>query len=284
MSKDKWTPQSYTFVDSSFVLKFQDLVSKEDLNKDWHIAGFVWAPDRISFFWDGRLIYTRMYQWLRKDGQLGPPAHIDLNFAVGGVAWAGRHGIDEAAFPQTFKIDYIRVCQFTSSERGGRKCGPSDVTPDPNDFGYSATLNDMPKPTFVNVTKVVADKQPSAGVLSVSTTDPLKIEVPIKIPEDYPTDRTLHVYVFDETTGAMAASAKKPLQQASRKEGADGTSVIEFALPAVPREGNYLVGSKLTAEVAGEVGPKEVPVACDTTVVQPKKARSCRLLSLHVRR
>jgi hypothetical protein len=131
---------------------------------------------------------------------------------------------------------------------------------------------------------VVADKKPDAGVLALSTTDPLKVEIPIKIPDDYPTNRTLHAYVFDATTGAMVASAKKPLQQASRKEGEDGVSVIEFALPAVPREGNYLLGSKLTAEVAGEVGPKEVPVACDTAVVQPKKARSCRLLSLHVRR
>src|SRR5882757_6937652 len=148
-------------------------------------------------------------------------------FCRQGAAWAGRHGIDEAAFPQTFKIDYIRVCQFTSSERGGRKCGPSDVTPDPNDFGYTATLNDMPKPTFLNVTKVVADKRPDAGVLSMSTTDPLKIEVPIKIPDDYPTNRTLQVYVFDATTGAMVASSKKPLQQATRKEGEDGVSVLE---------------------------------------------------------
>ena len=158
------------------------------------------------------------------------------------------------------------------------------MTPDPNNFGYTAALNDMPKPTFLNVTKVVADKKPNAGVLSLNTTDPLKIEVPIKIPENYPTDRKIHVYVFDETTGAMVASAEKPLQQVSRKEGEDGASVIEFALPAVPREGNYLLGSKLTAEVADEVGPKQVPVACDTTVIQPKKARSCRLLSLHVRR
>lgn len=284
MSKDKWTPQSYTYVDNSFVLRFQDMVSKEDLNKDWHIAGFVWAPDRISFFWDGRLIYTRTYQWLRKDDQLGPPAHIDFNFAVGGAAWAGRHGVDDAAFPQTFKIDYVRVCQFTTSERGGRKCGPSDVTPDPNDFGYTAALNDMPKPTFLNVTKVVADKKPNAGVLSLKPTDPLKIEVPIKIPEDYPTNRTLQVYIFDETTGAIVASAKKPLQPVSRKEGEGGVNVIEFALPPVPREGSYLLGSKLTADVAGEVGPKEVPVACDTTLIQPKKARSCRLLSLHVGR
>jgi beta-glucanase (GH16 family) len=75
-SVGNWTPQSYTFVDSSFLLKFQNLMSKEDLNQAWHTAGFVWASDRISLFWDGRLIYTRMYQWLRKDGELGPPASL----------------------------------------------------------------------------------------------------------------------------------------------------------------------------------------------------------------
>src|ERR1700722_11327656 len=118
-----WSAESYTYVDKSFLLRFQNMYGSEDLNLGWHTAGFVWAPDRISFFWDGRLIYSRMYQWLRKDGQLGPPAHVDLNFAIGG-AWAGRHGIDEAAFPQAFKVDYIRVCQYTNSEHGGRQCGP----------------------------------------------------------------------------------------------------------------------------------------------------------------
>lgn len=283
MSKDKWTPQSYTFVDSSFVLKFQDLVSKEDLNKDWHIAGFVWAPDRISFFWDGRLVYTRMYQWLRNDGQLGPPAHVDLNFAVGGAAWAGRHGIDEAAFPQTFKIDYVRVCQFTSSERGGRKCGPSDVTPDPKDYGYSATLNDMPKPTFLNINKV--GKPSSAGGFSLNTTEPINVEIPIKIPEDYPSNRTLRAWVVDEATGTMVASANAGLEEKSLKKRTDGASIVELSMPAISRAGSYVLTAKLTAEVTAANGAKEVqasPVTCSTEVVQPVKARSCRLLSLKV--
>jgi beta-glucanase (GH16 family) len=279
-----WTAQSYTFVDSSFLLKFQNLMSKEDLNQGWHTTGFVWAPDRISLFWDGRLIYTRMYQWLRKDGQLGPPAHVDLNFAVGGK-WAGRHGIDEAAFPQTFKVDYVRVCQFTSSERGTRQCGPSELTPDPKDFGYIAAFNDMPKPAFLSLNKAGKNRQPDAGILSLNTAEPLDLEIPIKVPENYPANRTLQVSVADEATGATVASANARLQEGSLKKRADGASIVALSMPAIQQAGNYVLAGKLTAEVAGDNGAREVlpsPVTCSTDVIQPIKARSCRLLSLHV--
>jgi beta-glucanase (GH16 family) len=279
-----WNEKSYTYVDKKFLLKFQNMYGSEDLNLGWHTAGFVWAPDRISFFWDGRLIYTRMYEWLRKDGQLGPPAHVDLNFAVGG-AWAGRHGIDEAAFPQAFKIDYVRVCQYTASERGGRQCGPSEVTPDPKDFGYSATLNDMPKPAFLKVSKAVAGKQANAGILSLNTTDPLNVEIPITLPENYPSNRMLQAWVFDETTGMVVGSANARLQEGSVKKRPDGASIVELSMPAIPRAGSYVLSGKLTSEVAGEKGIKEVlasPVTCSTDVVQPVKGRSCRLLSLKV--
>ena len=280
-----WSAESYTYVDKSFLLRFQNMYGSEDLNLGWHTTGFVWAPDKISLFWDGRLIYTRNYQWLRKDGQLGPPAHIDLNFAVGGSKWAGRHGIDEAAFPQTFKVDYLRVCQFTTSERGGRQCGPSQLTPDPKDFGYSATLNDMPKPTFLKVSKL-AGKQVSSGVSSVNTTDPLDVEIPVKFPEDYPSNRMLQAWVVDEATGSAVASAYSRLQEGSVKKRADGASIVEVSMPALPRAGSYVISAKLMADVTGDKGGKEVlasPVTCSTDVVQPAKGRSCRLLSLQVK-
>jgi beta-glucanase (GH16 family) len=276
-----WSEKSYTYVDRSFLLKFQNMYGSEDLNLGWHTVGFVWAPDRISFFWDGRLIYTRMYQWLRQDGQLGPPAHVDLNFAVGGSKWAGRHGIDEAAFPQTFKIDYIRVCQYTTSDHGGRQCGPSELTPDPKDFGYSATLNDMPKPAFLGVSKLVAGKQPSAGTLSLSTSDKLDVEIPIKVPENYPANRVLQLTVYDKATGSVVASANSKLQMNADKKRADGATIAAVSLPAVQRPGNYILFGRLTSET----GTKETlpsPVTCSTDVVQPIKATVCKLVYLDV--
>jgi beta-glucanase (GH16 family) len=278
-----WSEKSYTNVDKNFMLKFQNMYASEDLNQGWHTAGFVWAPDRISMFWDGRLIYTRMYQWLRKDGQLGPPAHVDLNFAVGG-AWAGRHGIDEAAFPQAFKVDSVRVCQFTNSDKGTRQCGPSEVTPDPKEFGYSAAINDMPKPAFLAVDKA-GDKQPSAGVLSMNSGSPLNVVVPISVPENYPSNRRLQVSVYDPATRSVVATADRQLQESLAKKRPDGAGLVELSLPAIQRPGNYILDAKLTSEVTGDNGARQVlpsPVTCNTAVVQPNKARSCRLLSLQV--
>jgi beta-glucanase (GH16 family) len=280
-----WSAQQYTYVDRSFELKFQNMYGSEDLNQGWHTVGFVWAPDKISLFWDGKLMYTRNYQWLRSDGKLGPPAHVDLNFAVGGSKWAGRHGIDEAAFPQTFKIDYLRVCQYTTSERGGRQCGPSELTPDPKQFGYSAPLNDMAKPAFLGVSKVVAGKRPNAGVLALSTSDKLDVEIPLKIPEDYPSDRTLQLTVYDKATGAIVASANTKLQVEADKKRADGSTIAVASLPAVQRPGNYILFGRLTADVPNGSGAKQAlpsPVTCSTDVVQPAKATVCKLLNLDV--
>jgi beta-glucanase (GH16 family) len=276
--------EAFTFVDNSFGIKYKEMFSKEVLNRDWHVAGLVWTPDRITFFWDGHRIYTRAFEWLRKDGQLGPPAHVDLNFAVGGSRWAGRHGINEAAFPQTFKIDYVRVCQFTSSERGSRQCGTSELTPDPQEYGYSSALNDMPKPTFLR-TAMVGGKQLSGGVLSLADNGgQLAFAIPIKIPENYPSNRTLQISISDEATGAVVASTSHRLQEASEMRS-DGASVIRVSIPAPSHLGNYRLDGRLTAELPNEKGANEVwlsPVACDTDVIQPIKARSCSLLSLHV--
>jgi beta-glucanase (GH16 family) len=275
-------PGSYSFADGSFRTQFDTMFGKEDLNRGWHVAGFVWAPDRITLFWDGRRIYTRSYEWLRKDGQLGPPAHVDLCFAVGGKKWAGKYGIDDAVFPQTFKIDYVRVCQFTNSDRGGRKCGDSELTPDPQEFGYSSSLNDMPKPTFLRDT-TIGGKQ---GAISLSGgSGPLDVAVPLQMPENYPSNRTLQIAISDEATGAIVGSASRKLQDAPLEKRSDGASVIKLSVPAPRRPGNYRLDGKLTAEVPNEKGAMEVlpsPVACDTDVAQPPKARSCRLLSLQV--
>lgn len=277
--------KQYTYVDRNFLAKFQNLYASEDLNLGWHTAGYLWAPDKVSLFWDGKLIYTRNYQWLRKDGQLGPPAHVDLNFAVGGSEWAGRHGIDEAAFPQAFKIDYVRVCQFTESDKGARQCGPSEVTPDPKQFGYSTTINDMPKPTFLKVGNV-AGKPVNAGAASLGASQAVTVEIPIRLPEGYPSNRTLQASLVDQANGTTAATANAKLEPASLKKRSDGATVVELSLPAVTRTGSFALTAKLISEVSGDKGARQVlpsPVACSTDIVQPEKALSCRLVSLQVR-
>ena len=109
---DKGQKQSTVFyyVANDFDLRYKNMVSASPLNEDWHVAGLLWDFDSVTMYWDGRRIYTRSYSWLRLNGDLAPPAHILLNLAVGGK-WAGRYGVDESSFPQTFRIDYVKVCQ-----------------------------------------------------------------------------------------------------------------------------------------------------------------------------
>ncbi|MDQ8727645.1 family 16 glycosylhydrolase [Bradyrhizobium sp. LHD-71] len=275
----------FHYMDQSFVPKHQTMFGKEDLNKDWHVAGFVWSPDRVSFFWDGRHIYTRAYQWLRKDRQLGPPAHIDLNFAVGGKRWAGRHGVDEAAFPQEFKIDYVRACQFTAEADGMQRCGGSEFTPDPKEFGYVSSLNDMPKPVFGNA-RMAQAVNPNPGVWSIHDGEPVNLDVPIKLPDDYPSNRTLEISIYDPVTRAVASSIRRKLEFDGLETQNDGQNVVRVTMPPLKKPGEYDVVAKLSSQLTKENGASEVrpsPVACGTDIVQPVKARSCRLIRLEVK-
>ncbi|MET4278994.1 MULTISPECIES: glycoside hydrolase family 16 protein [unclassified Bradyrhizobium] len=276
----------YVFTDPSFQTKFAEMMGKENLNEGWHVVGMAWQPDRVTLFWDGRRIYTKMYQWLRRDGQLGPPAHIDFNFAIGG-GWAGRHGIDESAFPQKFRVDYIRVCQFTSSGKGKRQCGPSEMTPDPQEFGYADAPNDMPKPQFLRMDHVGNARANSGAVALPMTGNRLDLTVPIKFPEQYPSARTLRVSFIDEATGATVTSATQRLDLASITKRPDGAAEVDVSLPALQRPGRFRVDATLIAESVDAKGAKQTlpaPATCSTDLPQPVKARSCQLLHVDVQR
>ena len=78
---------------------------------DYHVYGCLWdTDDTVSWFLDGKKFLSIKYNWVDKDGKEPPWPSVILNLAVGG-AWAGRHGIDTAAFPQSLDIDYVRVWQ-----------------------------------------------------------------------------------------------------------------------------------------------------------------------------
>jgi beta-glucanase (GH16 family) len=82
----------------------------------FQIYAMEWSADSISMFVDGR----RIASFARRDGDGEPewpfrkPYYLILNLAIGG-SWGGAKGIDEAAFPQRFEIDYVRV--FSPTKR-----------------------------------------------------------------------------------------------------------------------------------------------------------------------
>jgi len=78
---------------------------------DFHVFGLLWdTDDTVTWFVDGKKLYTMAYKWVYGDGRDAAYAHVLLILGIGGN-WAGRYGIDDAAFPQAMDVDYVRVYQ-----------------------------------------------------------------------------------------------------------------------------------------------------------------------------
>lgn len=100
----------FTYKSRYFIEQHQDYRAPFDFDKGFHTVGVEWTPDDFTLYVDGLKIFTRTVEWRYKDGALAGPAHVLLNLAIGGQ-WAGRYGIDDAAFPQALAIDWVRVYQ-----------------------------------------------------------------------------------------------------------------------------------------------------------------------------
>jgi beta-glucanase (GH16 family) len=79
--------------------------TQEDQTDAWHTVGLDWLPDRVVHYWDGQHTHTRELDWRRADGHPAAPAHLIINYAVGG-GWAGRNGVDDKLGP--LEINYVR--------------------------------------------------------------------------------------------------------------------------------------------------------------------------------
>jgi beta-glucanase (GH16 family) len=99
---------------------------------DYHVFGLLWdTDDTITWYVDGLELMKRKYKWVRNDGTDAPYAHILLNLSFGGQ-WAGRHGIDDSAFPQSLDIDYLRIYQKMGEEKTGQSTIGKDLYQPPS--------------------------------------------------------------------------------------------------------------------------------------------------------
>jgi beta-glucanase (GH16 family) len=71
-----------------------------------------WRADSITFFVDGKEIYTakKPADARYEDWPYDHKFHLLINVAVGG-AWGNAKGIDPNAFPTRMEVDYVRVYQ-----------------------------------------------------------------------------------------------------------------------------------------------------------------------------
>ncbi len=78
---------------------------------EFHVYSLVWTPDKLQWLVDDKVRYTfkkNSPNWL--DWPFDRDFYIILNLAWGG-GWGGQQGIDEAALPAHYEVDYVRVFQ-----------------------------------------------------------------------------------------------------------------------------------------------------------------------------
>jgi beta-glucanase (GH16 family) len=276
-------PVTFDYNDPRYNLRWQSYVNANPLNDTWHVFGLVWAPDKITAFLDGKRIYTQSFKWVNKGGALAPPAHVLMNFAVGGQ-WAGRHGIDEENFPQSLKVDYIRVCQFEKGASGQKRCGDSEVTPSPEDYGYDAPLNNLAKPRFQNATLSVEAAGESRPITD-ATVRPgaqLIVETPVEWP-DTTSDRHLKLSLNRLADSNLVKNSEYSVALSN----AERNKPVHYAIPADTPSGDYyIVASLVTTGVAQDraTALKKAPLQCDTDLDKRVKSLSCNIAKIRVER
>ncbi len=118
------------YVDRNFNGEWSNWRAPANLADDFHLFAALWAPDdTVSVLVDGLTVETAGYKWIYDDGSPADYAHVILNLAIGGAKWAGRHGIDNAAFPQGLEVDYVRVYQKPGEEKIGTDKIGKDLCP-----------------------------------------------------------------------------------------------------------------------------------------------------------
>ena len=85
------------------------MVARPD--EEFHVYEAIWTADKIDVLLDGQRYFT--FDKEAGGDAVWPfdkPQYLILNLAIGG-SWGGQKGIDDAAFPARFVVDYVRVYQ-----------------------------------------------------------------------------------------------------------------------------------------------------------------------------
>ena len=105
---------------------------------EWHVYRMDWAPDRITWYLDGKEYNEiKLANWrpklMQNKTEIAPaivnapfdrPFHLILNFAVGGQ-WPEGHdlgGVALADYPKNFSIDWVHIYQCAATLTKAGEC------------------------------------------------------------------------------------------------------------------------------------------------------------------
>jgi beta-glucanase (GH16 family) len=84
-------------------------VTVSDPAEAFHVYAMEWTKDRIDVFVDGQRYFSFTNEGTgSRTWPFDKPQYLLINLAIGG-SWGGQQGIDDAAFPKRYLIDYVRI-------------------------------------------------------------------------------------------------------------------------------------------------------------------------------
>nr|NQU94397.1 glycoside hydrolase family 16 protein [Bacteroidota bacterium] len=84
-------------------------ISVQDVSETFHSYILEWTPDVLKAYVDDSLYFEYKNEGLGESKwPYDKPFYLIMNVAVGG-AWGGE--VDDAAFPQTMEVDFVRIYQ-----------------------------------------------------------------------------------------------------------------------------------------------------------------------------
>ncbi|MRT92094.1 glycoside hydrolase family 16 protein [Ancylomarina sp. 16SWW S1-10-2] len=91
-------------------------ITISDISEKFHSYIWEWTPNIMRAYVDDQLYFEYKNEGLGESKwPYVKPFYLILNLAVGG-AWGGAEGIDEACFPQSMQVDYVRIYQKKNIE------------------------------------------------------------------------------------------------------------------------------------------------------------------------
>lgn len=219
---------SFLYRDAAFNQQWTFFKAAAALNAGWQVVGVLWKPDSVSMYLNGRKLYTRAYKWVDDRGQKAGPAHIILNLAIGG-SWAGLNGVEDAKFPQSLKVDYVRACRYSATGTN-QLCAGSLYSPLAGEAAYSAPLADLNRTRLVSARIANTRRSPGSTVTVGYEFDATPT----------PSDHQVRTTLINSQGAQVFMAAMAPPVSTSKWRGVQRMNHY-FVLPKTLPLGNYRV-------------------------------------------
>lgn len=86
-------------------------LGKTSWANDFHVYGLTWGPDKITATIDGQVYLTRKNNGSVRQFPYLEKFHLILNIAIGGAGLRGGVEFSLKEYPQTMKVDWVKVYQ-----------------------------------------------------------------------------------------------------------------------------------------------------------------------------